>query len=202
MWVARTGIGFALIAMLIMSQLGRMDLVRQSVHGTTIIYSSPWWSSLMWLSLAIPMCLVAVAFWMQRSWLYRVVSVVVTVMAIVLIATVVPTTFIHRAVLSPDGFEMRIGSWMAPQTYSVRFDQVFSADIQVDPDSSSGSSRSYVLACDLRPLRDRKQVLLPINDFVKYALRSILGELKSRGVILGDPGDGLNVPEELGPWVR
>ncbi len=102
--------------------------------------------------------------------LYKFMSVVVIAMAVLLIGNLVPTSFLHRAVLTPDGFELRTGAWYAPRSYSIHFDDVRSADIEEDTTSRSERSRHYVLACYLKTPGPEDPVLLPINDMVKRGM--------------------------------
>jgi hypothetical protein len=141
--------------------------------------------------------LVGVVLWMQPSRIFKLGSIVVFGVTSFFLVSVVPSPFVHRAVLTPDGFNLRIGSWYAPEQYSIRFDDVAYADIDDDANHKSEFSRNYVLECYLKPPNPRRPVLLPICDLVKPALRQIVDALNARNVILGDPDHGLRIPPEL-----
>ena len=97
-----------------MSQIGRLDPVHRTVQGQTTTFTSKWWLSLVFLLPTIPMVLLGIVLWMQPRRLYKFMSVVVIAMAVLLIGNLVPTSFLHRVVLTPDGFELRTGAWYAP----------------------------------------------------------------------------------------
>ena len=101
-------------------------------------------------------------------------------MAAMMIVGMLPTPFVHRAVLTPDRFDLRIGTWYSPREYSIRFDDVAYADIEDDVDNKSARTRQYVLECYLKRPDARRPVLLPICDLVKPALRQIVNALEKR----------------------
>ena len=200
MWLARVGIVLILLDVLVMSQVAGMDLIDRRAQGATTTFTLKWWVALVWLTPALPMGLLAMAFWVQPRRLFKLVGFLLAAMAMATVAFMVPTTFVHRAVLTPDGFDLRMGSWTAPRSYSIRFKDVEYAAIEEDPEGGSRRSRDYVLACYSKARGPKDPVLLPINDMVKRALRPIVKALEASGALL--PDHGPSGPPELAEWLR
>ena len=198
------GIGLAFVLMTLMSQLARMDLdlVRRTVQGPTTTFSLPWWFVPAGLLPALPVVVFGLALWIQPNRLTKFLAVLLFTVAVASGVFIGSLPFLHRAVLTPDRFDLRIGAWWAPRDYSIRFDDVELADIEPESVDRRGAPRDYVLAFYLkRPGPDRR-VLVPIGDVVKPALRPIVAALKARGALVGDPDDGLYVPPELAKWLQ
>jgi hypothetical protein len=197
MWLARIGIVLALLMIIVLKLTSGADPVRRTVNGqSTIFTESPWLTALLCAPMLLAV-LVGLVFWMQPSRIFKLGSIVVFGVTSFLLVTAVPSLFLHRAVLTPDRFDLRIGSWYAPEQYSIRFDDVAYADIDDDANHKSEFSRNYVLGCYLKPPNPRRTILLPICDLVRPALRQIVDALNARKVILGDPNHGLRIPPEL-----
>ncbi|HEV3122812.1 MAG TPA: hypothetical protein VGY53_12950 [Isosphaeraceae bacterium] len=202
MWLARIGMGLALLVIVLMFLTTRLDPVHRTVQGQTTIFTTAPWHSIVFLTPTLPMVFMTAVFWMQPGRIYKLFAVIVAGMAVWLIVVMAPLPSIHRAVLTPDGFALTIGAWYAPEHYLIRFDDVAFADIEDDPSDTSERTRHYVLHCDLKRPRQKRPVLIPICDLVKPALPQIISELKTHSVILGEPDTGLHVPPELAKALR
>jgi hypothetical protein len=198
------GIGLAFVLMILVSQLARMDLVQRTFQGPATTFTMPGWFVLAGLLPAVPVAIFGLAIWIQPGRLFKFLAVLVFALAVTGGAFIGSMPFLHRAVVTPDRFDLRIGTWFAPRDYSIRFADVEHADIVQDPDDRPGTGRHYVLAFDLKgPGPGPGQtVLVPIGDLVKAALRPIAAALEAHGVSLGDPDDGLDVPPDLARWLR
>jgi hypothetical protein len=197
MWLARIGIVLALLMFVVLKLTSAADPVRRTVDGPNAIFTeSPWMTALLCASM-LPAALVGVVLWMQPSRIFKLGAILVFGVSAFFLVSTIPLPFVHRAVLTPDGFDLRIGSWYALERYSIRFDDVVYADIDDDATNQSEFSRNYVLECYLKPPNPRRPVLLPICDLVKPALWQIVNALNARHVVLGDPDHGLRVPPEL-----
>ena len=185
---------------LMLTRLELPDPSTSTMEGETMVLHYAWWTTLVFVVPALAGCLIAGALWLRGGVVPRVIAVFVACLVIFGLVEVIAMRFVQRAELTDDEFRMRLGSWHRPVDHSLKFADVFAANIVPDYDTPSEFSRHFVLECDLKPLRSYQTVRLPINDFVKSALRQILERLRDHDVIMGDPIGGFAVPKELKRW--
>jgi hypothetical protein len=171
-----------------------------SVQGQSTIIQPLWWSKLVLLVPTLGGVLIAVALWMRGGAIPRTISLIVMAVLAIGSAEVIAMQFVHRAELTPDEFRMRLGTWHDPVDYTLKFDDVIAADFVPDDDPPSPITQNYALECEMKPLDSGRTIRLPINDYLKPALRQILDRLKARNAILGDPDVGFEIPKELRRW--
>ena len=97
-----------------------------------------------------------------------------------------PTGFNHCAVVAPNYFFQRIGSWYAPVETKVDFDSLMYITLaEAKPDKSG--RKTYELRCVNKKADETR---IAINDFMKKALPEILKRAAEHNVLIGDGADG------------
>jgi len=201
-WLVRLAVVLAFALLLFIKSGGLPNPAYATMEGQTTVFRPAWWSTLLILLPTSLIGLVVAGLWILRRTVPRIIAVCVTAATLFFLAMTVPLAFFHRAELTPDRFWMRLGGWHDPREYTIRFDDVESAEIVPDDGAASPISQNYLLECALKPEKGREVVQLPINDMGKLALRGILERLRARNVVLGDPLGGPVVPKELARWAR
>jgi hypothetical protein len=191
MWLARGGVGLALIGLLVINVPGIAE-IRSTRAGDITTYSAPPFGSVIFGLIGIVTAVLGVAYWMQRGLFYRAVSIVLAAISVYVFFNT-PTGLNHRLVVTPDYFFQRIGSWYAPVETKVDFNSLMY--LTVAETKQDRGRKTYELRGNKKGTGE--PIRIPINDMMKKAVPEILKRAAQHEVLIGDGADGRVIALEL-----
>jgi hypothetical protein len=182
MWLARGGVGLALLMLLLILCVPGIAEVRSVKPGDgTTIYTTPPFAPLIFGVLGIVTSVLAIVYWMQRGWLYRGVSMALGAVSVFIFFNT-PTGLNHRLVVTPDYFFQRIGSWYAPVETRVDFNSLIY--LTIAETKPSRGRKSYELRANKKEAGE--PIRVPISDMLKEAMPEILERAGQHQIVVGN----------------
>jgi hypothetical protein len=186
MWLARGGVGLALLILLLILGFPGIAEVKSVTVGDVTTYAAPPFASVIFGVVGLITFVLAMAYWMQGGWSCRGVSIVLAAISLYVFFNA-PTGLNHRLVVTPDYFFQRIGAWYAPVETRVDFNSlVYLTIAETKPDQGR---KNYELRANKKetgePLR------IPMSDMLKKAMPEILKRAAERDVPIGDGAEAM-----------
>lgn len=184
MWLAR-GALMVLVVLLLILKLSKIEISRAESGGAAV-FSPPLLLPIISAVLGVLVGAVAVVFWMQGR-IYRVLAPVMALLSLYVLFNA-PTGMNHHMIVTPDSFDLRIGSWYSPIDTKVEFASI--AYMIVDDAKAGGYElRAFT--------KSGEQISVPMCDLLKQALPDILRGAARHSVVIGEGADGLQIPGAL-----
>ncbi|HEV8001276.1 MAG TPA: hypothetical protein VGP63_15420 [Planctomycetaceae bacterium] len=179
MWLARGGMAACgvLVVVLQVFGLGSISSVRD---GQQTIYSASLLGPVLFGVFGLVICTVAIVFWMQPGRFFRLVSLVLFLLAISAFIEA-PDALAHRLCVTPDGFVDRSGAWYRVEEIRVDFGSL--STVTVGPrEGNEPGDQTQELRCF--PKDGGETVRISIYDMMKEALPEILRNAARHGVFV------------------
>ena len=184
MWLARVALVVLAVLFLILT-LSKIEISRAEADVATV-YSPPLILPIISAVLGILIGAGAVVFWMQGR-IYRVLAPMMALLSLYVLFNA-PTGMNHHMVVTPDSFDLRIGSWYSPTDTKVEF-----------------ASLAYIIVADAKGggyelrafTKTGKEISVPMCDLLKQALPDVLRGAARHSIVIGEGADGLQVPAAL-----
>jgi len=182
MWLARGAIFTLLVTLPVLLLFGpRISTV---TDGNSIVYSPSLVLPVISFAFAVIIGVGAVVFWMQPRGFSRSIAAALALVALYVLFNA-PTGLNHRLVVTPHSFDLRIGSWYAPQNTKLDFTSLHY--LSVDQLKDGGYEINAIT-------REGTQTSIPVNDLLKKALPEILRGAAQSGVVIGDSAEDFQIP--------
>jgi hypothetical protein len=192
MLLARGGI-LGCVLMVVFLNIFGLGSVKSIREGDATIYTGSSMNSVLMGILGILTAIIAIVFWLQRSPLFTLFSVLLFGSSIFVFINV-PSGFNHCLVVTPDTFDHRIGVWYSPIEHHIEFADVLFLQI-AESEPVRNNRKYYELQCFMKP--DGKIIAVPISDLMRAALPEIFRRAVAREIMIGEGDDGLQIPTQL-----
>jgi hypothetical protein len=191
MWLAR-GVMAACGVLVVVLQVFGLGSISSVHDGQQTIYSASLLGPVLFGVFGLVICTVAIVFWMQPGRFFRLVSLVLFLLAISAFIEA-PDSLVHRVCVNPDGFVDRSGAWYRVEEIRVDFDSL--STVTVGPrEGNEPGDQTQEIRC--LPRDGGETIRIPIYDMMKEALAEILRNAARHGVFIIENVDRPQLPAD------